>query len=231
MCLLLTGCLETIDLGEWWPFERRKVVARVTAEFESRNLEIGAPVFIRIFKKPGILQLWLRDSQTGIYALYKTYPICTFSGRLGPKLREGDKQAPEGFYNVTADQMNPNSVYHLSFNLGFPNAFDRSLGRTGSLLMVHGGCESEGCYAMTDPVIEEIYAIVELAHMNGQEAVPVHIFPFHMTEENMALYNGVVWYPFWRNLKQGYDLFEETKVPPLVSHARGRYIFNRPTVL
>ncbi|MGB1076753.1 MAG: L,D-transpeptidase family protein, partial [Bdellovibrionales bacterium] len=177
------------------------------------------------FKNPAQLELWIQEDGSARYALYKTYPICNYSGALGPKLQEGDKQAPEGFYQVSPQSMNPNSNYHLSFNIGFPNKFDKSLGRTGSLIMVHGGCESSGCYAMTDPAIEEIYAIVEMAHENGQYSVPVHIFPFPMTSENLAVYKGVFWYDFWKNLRTGYDYFEMTKIPPRIFHHNGRYMF------
>jgi murein L,D-transpeptidase YafK len=228
LCLaLIVGCVAQPDIQGWWPFQREEVVRQVKIDFERRDIEIGAPAYIRIFKEDAILQLWLRDKQSQKYALYKTYPICTFSGKLGPKLREGDLQSPEGFYYVTEDRLNPNSAYHLSFNIGFPNVYDRKLGRTGSLLMVHGGCKSEGCYAMTDAGIEEIYAIVELALNNGQDAVPIHIFPFHMTNENMQQYADSTWAPFWWNLKQGYDLFEVTKMPPSVYTQNGRYVFNK----
>ncbi|MGE4313635.1 MAG: murein L,D-transpeptidase family protein [Pseudobdellovibrionaceae bacterium] len=217
---------------EWpnlWMKERTRIIGRVAGEFKNRNFELGTPVYIRIFKQSAIAQLWLRDSETGMYMLYKTYPICAFSGDLGPKQREGDQQSPEGFYAVGPGQMNPASKYHLAFNIGYPNPFDRYYHRTGSALMVHGGCKSVGCYAMTDKQIEEIYAIVSLAHDHGQRYVPVHIFPFHMTEENMLAHASSPWYPFWRNLQQGYLRFEETKIPPVVSVQNGVYVFDQPS--
>lgn len=228
--MLLTGCqtaLESIraDLEEAWPFKRQEVIERVEPEFKFRTISLGSPVFIRIFKNPAILELWIQEDGSERYALYKKFPICKYSGDLGPKLYEGDKQSPEGFYQVSSQSMNPNSQYYLSFNIGFPNKYDQSLGRTGSLIMVHGGCESIGCYAMTDAVIEEIYTIVDLAHSNGQQAVPVHIFPFPMTKTNIMAQGTTPWRPFWQNLKTGYDYFEMTKRPPEVFFENGRYLF------
>ena len=228
--LSLAGCATNMDFDKlaWWKEERKKVIAKVSAEFARRDVKIGSPVYIRIFKQSSILQLWLKDKNSNHYSLYKTYPICRYSGSLGPKLKEGDKQSPEGFYTVTEDSLNPNSQYHLSFNIHYPNAYDKAYGRTGSYIMVHGDCKSVGCYAMTDPQIEEIYAIVELALQYGQEQIPVHVFPFHMTEENLLMHLSSPWYPFWRNLQEGYLMFEETKQPPVVTVQNGRYIFTPP---
>lgn len=225
--LLLTACTGIdIESLTWWQEKRDEVVARVKVDFEQRNFTPGTPVYMRIFKQSAIMQMWLRDDISGKYSLYKTYPICKYSGTLGPKLREGDLQSPEGFYVVEPQWMNPNSQYHLAFNIQFPNKYDRSYGRTGSHIMVHGDCKSIGCYAMTNNQMEEIYAIVELAHQGGQHSVPIDIFPFHMTEENMLAHINSPWYMFWRNLQQGYLLFEETREPPIVSVANGRYVFN-----
>ncbi len=226
----LLGCQKTLDdlksgWENWSPLHRSRVVERVQYDFQFRTVSLGSPVFIRIFKEPSILELWIQEDGTSRYALYKEYPICNFSGHLGPKLKEGDKQSPEGFYYVTPQSMNPNSQHHLSFNLGFPNKLDQSLGRTGSLLMVHGGCKSVGCYAMTDPAIEEIYAIVEMAHKRGQYAVPVHIFPFPLTDEAMRTHILSSWSPFWKNIRTGYEYFETTKRPPRVLHQNGQYVF------
>ncbi len=164
--------------------------------------------------------------QNGInYDHFKTYSICYNSGTLGPKLREGDKQSPEGFYTVGAGQLNPNSDFHLSFNLGFPNEYDRGHRRTGSLLMVHGRCSSAGCYAMTDFRMDEIYTIVESAIIAGQRLVPVHIFPFKMTRANMLKHNKSKWLPFWTNLKEGFDYFEGHRTPPLITVQDKQYQF------
>jgi len=158
------------------------------------------------------------------WRLFQSYPICRFSGDLGPKLRQGDRQAPEGFYQVANGQLNPNSRHHLSFNLGFPNAFDRSHGRTGSYLMVHGGCSSIGCYAMTDPAVDDIYRLVSAALGNGQTSVDVDAFPFRMTNRNMARYAQSRWIDFWRDLKTGYDLFESDRSVPIVQLVGKRYV-------
>jgi len=174
----------------------------------------GSAIFIRIFKAEAELEAWGKAPAGERFSLVRTFPICTFSGVLGPKLREGDRQSPEGFYRVRKGSLNPNSSYHLSFNLGFPNAYDRAHGRTGSYLMVHGNCVSIGCYAMTDAGIETIYGMVETALDAGQDAVSVHIFPFRMSAENMAAYGRHEWIDYWRNLKTGHDMFETTKKVP-----------------
>ena len=185
------------------------------------SAKMGDPVFIRIFKEEAILEVWIRTGTR--YEHLKDYIICASSGYLGPKLKEGDRQAPEGFYKVRKHQLNPNSKYHLSFNLGYPNRYDRLHERTGSFLMVHGNCVSIGCYAMTDKKIEEIYALVEQALKNGQKYVNVHAYPFRMTAENMDLYEGNIWYDFWTNLKEGYDYFEVEKLPPKIKVEAFRY--------
>lgn len=185
------------------------------------NAKSGDRVYIRIFKEEHLFELWIKAE--GKYKLLKEYVICAYSGELGPKLKEGDGQAPEGFYRVYKGSLNPNSSYHLSFNLGFPNKYDRIHGRTGSYLMVHGSCVSIGCYAMTDEKIEEIYRLVEAALNEGQEYVPVHIFPFKMSDEKLAEFSVHEWYEFWSNLQEGYDYFESEKRPPLVKAVNKRY--------
>ena len=200
--------------------------AYVDAPLKSRLKAVGAKkgdaVFIRIFKQEAMLEVWIEKE--GRYVHLKDYPICAYSGHLGPKLKEGDKQAPEGFYRVYSKQLNPKSRFHLAFNLGYPNAYDRAHHRTGSYLMVHGNCVSVGCYAMTDAKIEEIYALVAAALKHGQPYVPVHIFPFHMDDEAMDAHSESRWYDFWMALKEGYDYFEAEEVPPLVEVKNGEYI-------
>ena len=201
-------------------FDRDKLRADLTGA----GFALGDAAHIRIFKQEKRLEVWLRKAG-GHYALFRGYDICKFSGGLGPKLREGDRQSPEGFYRVARSQLNPNSRHHLSFNLGFPNAYDRQLGRTGSALMVHGGCTSIGCYAITDEKVDEVYAMVEAALGNGQDAVDVHAFPFRMTEQALAAEAQNHWLPYWRNLKEGFDLFERDGAPPRVATCRGEYRF------
>lgn len=184
---------------------------------------LGAPVYLRITKEPARLEAWLGD-QSGAYALMKSYPICAISGGLGPKLREGDRQAPEGFYEVRPQQMNPASAFHLSFDLGFPNAWDRAHGRTGSFLMVHGGCASIGCYAMTNPAIEEIWTIMARAFRAGAASVPVHCFPFPFTAEALSRRQGDPNSDFWKELAPAWSSFEETRRVPTVAVLHGRYM-------
>lgn len=183
-----------------------------------------SPILMRVFKTEGVLEVW-KQERSGRYGLLKTYEICKFSGKLGPKIREGDRQAPEGFYAVTTKSLNPYSRNHLAFNIGFPNAFDQGLGRTGTNLMVHGGCNSVGCYAMTHKSIEEIYGLLREALQNGQTSVLFQAFPFRMTADNLARRADNPNAPFWANLKEGSDLFERTGRPPLVYACGERYGF------
>ncbi len=193
-------------------------------ELAAQGLRYGAPIFIRIFKDPGVLEVWI-ESDDGDFVNFKNYDICTFSGNLGPKLRQGDNQSPEGFYFVNAGRLNPFSSFHLSFNLGYPNEYDRFHGRTGSALMVHGNCVSIGCYAMTDSYINEIYALAVASLASGQPFFRVHSFPFQLERETLSKYYSNQWYPFWLNLKEGYDYFNEHRRPPNVEVANGKYVF------
>jgi len=190
----------------------------------AKGLELGAPVFIRIFKQSRELEVWLQRDSDSKWLLLHSYPICNYSGHLGPKLREGDRQSPEGLYWVGLKQLNPGSRYHLAFNLGFPNSFDRALGRSGSYLMVHGNCVSIGCYAMTDRGIEEIYALVEAALKNGQPRFQVQAFPARLTESWLAAQVESRWADFWRDLKPCYEAFETKRTPPAPRIVDRRYV-------
>lgn len=200
---------------------RNRMTPELTRDLAASGLSFGAPVYLRVFKEEKTLELWVESEDR--FALFRSYPICNYSGALGPKLKEGDRQSPEGFYRVAHNALNPNSNYHLSFNLGFPNAFDRANDRTGSFLMIHGACASIGCYAMTDQGIEEIYVMVEAALNAGQGSVPVHAFPFRMTEARLAKETGTRWHGFWLDLKAGFDAFETTGQPPDVTISNQRY--------
>lgn len=193
-------------------------------ELNEKGLELGSPIFLRIFKEESELELWI-EGERG-YILYKTYEVCSFSGELGPKTKQGDMQSPEGFYFINGNRMNPWSDYHLSMNLGYPNHFDRLKGYTGNFLMIHGNCVSIGCYAMTDEGIEEIYTLAERALESGQSFFRVHIFPFRLTAPNMQNHLDNQWYSFWENLKTGHDWFEEQLTPPNVEVRNGIYVFN-----
>ncbi|HVY51674.1 MAG TPA: murein L,D-transpeptidase family protein [Devosia sp.] len=185
----------------------------------------GAPMMIRIFKQSNEFEVW-KQSKAGPYKLYKTYAICAWSGTLGPKIKEGDRQAPEGFYNITPAQMNPNSNYYLSFNTGFPNKFDRALGRTGANLMVHGDCSSAGCYSMTDESVAEIYALARETFNAGNAVIQMQIFPFRMTPQNLALVADNPNLPFWMDIKEGYDRFELSRTPPSWDVCEKKYVFD-----
>lgn len=208
-------------------FEKENTPIPSYLKSKMTDMEVGERdnIFIRIFKQEAELEVW-KKTASGKFALLTTYEICAWSGDLGPKFKEGDRQAPEGFYRVTPGLMNPNSSFHLSFNLGFPNAYDRSRGRTGSFLMVHGACSSAGCYSMEDKQIEEIYALAREAFLGGQKAFQVHAFPFRMTAENMAIFKDDKHMPFWRTLKRGYEHFELTGVAPKVDACNRGYVFN-----
>jgi len=201
-----------------------QVEKQLQLELDQKGLKYGAPIFVRIFKDPGILEVWL-ESNDGTFKLFKDYEICNFSGYLGPKLKTGDKQSPEGFYYVEPNRLNPWSRFHLAFNLGYPNKYDRYHGRTGSALMVHGDCVSIGCYAMTDSQMNEIYALTIAAFEGGQPFFRVHSLPFRLTDKILSNHRSNRWFSFWLNLKQGYDYFEKNKRPPNVEVLNGMYIF------
>lgn len=188
---------------------------------EKLGLKAGAPVLLRIFKESSELELWMLKSDR--YVHFATYPICHWSGTLGPKLAEGDKQSPEGFYTITRRQIHHSGRWPRSLNLGFPNVLDRALLRTGSYILIHGGCSSVGCFAMTNAVISEVYGLVAKALRAGQRHVPVHIFPFRMTEKNLDMHRTSEWVGFWRNLKKGYDSFQRYRLPPAISVCNGHY--------
>ena len=226
--LALAGC-ETDGVS---PAVSAKAMAPLSGEMmallEQKSMPKESPILVRIFKEEAELEVWKQDT-TGQYALLKTYPICRWSGELGPKIKQGDRQAPEGFYSIAPGQMNPNSSWYLSFNIGFPNAYDRANDRTGQFLMVHGDCSSAGCYAMTDEQMGEIYALGREAFLGGQKAFQVQAYPFHMTAHNMARHRNNPAMPFWRMLKEGNDHFEATRQEPKVSVCEKRYVFDAET--
>ncbi|MBK6725893.1 MAG: murein L,D-transpeptidase [Xanthomonadales bacterium] len=205
----------------------QRVRADLTTQLRAIRSDWGAPVFVRIYKQERELEAWAR-TDTGVYALLDTWPICTYSGELGPKLREGDGQAPEGIYQVRRGQMNPFSSYHLSFDLGYPNAFDRAHRRTGGYLMVHGSCVSIGCYAMTDAGIEKIYSLLAAALANGQRSVQVHALPFRFNAGWERAQAASPWLDFWRDLSAIDAAFERTHTPPAVTLRRDRYALANP---
>lgn len=234
--LLLAACQTTnkqaaLPTSERLTDVKTQKLTSLEQDLITQDLALGQPLYIRIFKEEKYLETWLKDPETKIFEPFKRYPICKYSGNLGPKLKEGDKQAPEGFYKFGAEQMNPWSEFHLSFNIGYPNEYDRAHGRTGSNIMVHGDCKSVGCFAITDGYMEEVYLLAEASIANGHD-VPVHIFPFKMTDINMARHSGSGWIYFWENLKQGHDAFELTRIPPEARPEAYKYAFtNHDSIL
>src|SRR5512139_1171263 len=221
--LALAGC----DADSISPTGRAQapVSEKTLAEMAAKNMDKDSPILARIFKEEAEMEIW-KKNRDGEYALLKSYPVCRWSGDLGPKKKEGDRQAPEGFYTITPGQMNPNSSYYLAFNTGFPNAYDRSHGYTGSELMVHGDCSSRGCYAMTDEQIQEIYALARESFFGGQTAFQLQAFPFRMTALNMAKHRNNPNFAFWNMIKEGYDSFEATHQEPKVAVCERHYVFD-----
>ncbi len=198
---------------------------KMLAEISAKNMDKEAPILARIFKEESEMEIW-KQNRDGQFALLKTYPICRWSGDLGPKKKQGDRQAPEGFYTITPGQMNPNSKYYLAFNTGFPNSYDRAMGYTGSDLMVHGDCSSRGCYAMTDEQIQEIYALARESFFGGQKSFQLQAYPFRMTALNMTKHRNNPNFAFWKMIKEGYDHFEATLQEPKVAVCERRYVFD-----
>lgn len=231
---LLTGSLETRAIAAkratyraLWALGRPLPGTPDLTALDRRLAEAGftlaQPILIRIFKRDFELEIW--KAKDGRFHHFATYPICRWSGALGPKLRQGDRQSPEGFYAVGKGQLNPDSRWHRSFNLGFPNLYDRAHARTGTFLMVHGGCGSVGCYAMTNAVIDEIWQLVTSALEAGQQRFQVQAYPFRMTQENLAAKSHDQLFAFWQSLKKGAELFEATGLPPRVRVCNSEYVF------
>ena len=218
---LLASCAGNVELAA----HLRPLPTDTMMLLGKKGMDVQAPIFVRIFKEESELELW-KQRDDGHFYHFKTYPICNWSGDLGPKVRYGDRQAPEGFYAITREQMNPDSKYHLALNLGYPNAFDRAWKRNGDFLMIHGSCKSAGCYAMTDALIEEIYAIARESFIGGSDSFQVHAYPFRMTDQNMARFASHEAYPFWQTMKEGYDYFELTRKLPTVAVCNRRYVVN-----
>ena len=225
LAALLAACqADEIGYG-YGPKDQRPVSAKTLELMKKLNMKLSSPVLMRIFKEENKFEVWKMNA-SGRYDLLKSYDICRWSGDLGPKVKEGDRQAPEGFYAISPGLMNPRSDWYLAFNTGFPNAYDRANGRTGSALMVHGSCSSRGCYAMTDQQIQEIYALAREAFRGGQKTFQLQAFPFRLDGKNMAKHWNDPNMPFWKMLKEGYDTFEMTRMEPKVDVCGRKYVFN-----
>jgi len=225
MTLVLAACNEFTTPDEK---ANQPLAPDLVQKIKDIDSTLGAPMMMRIIKQESVMEIW-KQTNSGKYALLTTFKICAWSGGLGPKIIEGDRQAPEGYYDITPALMNKNSLYYLSFNTGFPNKFDRAYGGTGANLMVHGDCSSAGCYAMTDKEIAQIFVLVREAFKGGSKAVQLEIFPFRMTPDNLAKVNGNPNMAFWQNIKTGYDTFALTGVPPTWDVCNKRYVFNSTT--
>lgn len=221
--LVVTGCT-TASLEDIGP--STDITPRLAREIKAKGFREQDAVLVRIFKEESELEIW-KKKPSGQYALFKSYPICRWSGKLGPKKKIGDRQAPEGFYSVSMSQLNPRSKYYLSFNLGYPNRLESALGYQGEALMVHGACSSAGCFAMSDQGVAEIYALALKALQSGQGDFQVQAYPFRMNASNMVEHRGDPNMSFWRDLKAGYDSFEKTRQEPAVAMCGGRYVFNK----
>ena len=216
--LLIAQGASALDKSE------QPIPAATLALMAARDTTAAAPILMRSFKKESEIEIWKLNA-SGRYVLLKSFPICRWSGTLGPKTVEGDRQTPEGFYSVAPTQMNPNSHYYLSFDTGYPNAFDKAHGGSGSAVMVHGTCSSAGCFAMTDKGVGEIFALAREALRSGQTAFQFQAYPFRMSAQNMARYRFDPNIAFWRQLKEGSDRFEATGEELVVSVVNGRYGF------
>lgn len=231
MALALAGCndaLDTasIDLSTVKNKVEQPLPSHILADMSKKGMDRNSPIMIRIFKEEGVMEI-MKANQSNRFEVIADYKICAWSGRLGPKVKEGDRQAPEGFYMLTPANLNPNSKYYLAINTGFPNRYDAVNGRTGNNLMIHGACSSSGCYSMTDQQVLEIYAFARDAFKGGQKAIQLEAFPFRMTAENMWKHRLSPNIEFWKMLKVGYDNFEVTKRPPEVEVCEKKYVFNQ----
>jgi murein L,D-transpeptidase YafK len=216
----LSGCNQAHDNSR----AMQALSPQILAEMNEKGVAPTAPILIRAFKKESELEVW-KMRPDGTYVLLKTFPICRWSGQLGPKTKEGDRQSPEGFYSITPAMMNPNSSYYLSFNVGYPNAYDRAHGATGGAVMVHGICSSAGCFAMTDAQIADIYALSRDAFAGGQRSIQLQAYPFHMNAQNLAKYRLDPNMAFWKELKKGADHFEASKRDVSVNVCNKHYVF------
>jgi murein L,D-transpeptidase YafK len=223
--LSLAGCLSE-EGGYELPTKAMKALSpQMLTLLDQKRMPKESPILVRIFKEESELEVWKQDT-TGRFELLKVYPICRWSGDLGPKITEGDRQAPEGFYTITPGLMNPNSNYYLAINTGFPNAYDRANDRHGGFLMIHGDCSSRGCYAMTDEQIGEIYSLARESFLGGQPSFQIQAYPFRMTPTNLARHRTSPHLAFWKMLKIGNDHFEATHLEPKVDVCDKHYVFD-----
>lgn len=204
--------------------------AKLSREFADAGLQYPPQrILVRVLKEEQQTELWVADRPGASYVLFKNYAICKQSGELGPKRRSGDMQMPEGIYVL--DEFNPNSRFHLSMHINYPNRSDLILGQQGNWgdnIFLHGRCSTIGCFPVTDAGMEEIYCLAVHARANGQQEIPFLSFPFRMDgdlEQMIASHNAQpATADFWRNLAPVYKQFEQDRQAPAVSvDAYGRY--------
>ena len=200
---------------------RTVVWPKLEKELISKGFKQYSPIYLVILKEDNLFQVWVKSKTT--YKLFKTYGICFFSGGLGTKTRSGDGKSPEGFYTIGPKQLNPVSNYHLAINIGYPNKLEIKKGYSGNDIMVHGNCASIGCYAMTDPQIEEIYTLIYKAFDSGQQKIDLAVYPFRMDETHMKRYAGSAYFDFWKTIEPGYVFFEKHHLPPVISIRHNAY--------
>lgn len=211
----------------------KRVEDRVRNEFAKVGLTWPVKeIYLRSFKYDGQLEVWARNNDTLPFQLFKKYKVCAMAGAMGPKRIEGDWQVPEGFYYIT--EFNPRSEYHLSLKLNYPNESDRMLSdqiSPGGHIYIHGSCVTVGCIPLRDEQIEEVYLIAAAAKSNGQDYIPVHIFPVDFNNRKSLTYlyktteQDPVLQRFEVNLREAYDYFNQTHELPLIGiNAKGDYV-------
>ena len=205
-------------------FTRTFKTAQLPGDLAAIGARLGAPMLLRVFKQEREVEVWVQPEDQQTFVLFRIFPICFYSGKLGPKVKEGDMQSPEGFYFVGPAQMRAKSQYHRAIDFAFPNDYDAAQGYTGTELLIHGNCVSSGCYAMTDPFVEQLYELGSATAATAAQGFWIHAFPFHMTAEALAGQQDSPWLGFWQQLKAGYDAFETSRIPSHIRVEGGRYV-------
>lgn len=229
-CLLLGALLLSLPVCEGAMAARRgngnsveAVGMTLAAQFQEKGLTLGSAVFIRVYKQTSEMELWVQ--QGARYVHFKTYGICRWSGGLGPKMYEGDRQSPEGLYHITAADLIVNPRWDRAMNINYPNSYDVVNGRSGSGILIHGKCGSVGCFAIQDQNVEEVYGAVRAALNNGQAEIPVLALPFRFASVAPTVNDTLQLSEFWSDLRRADLLFERDRIPPTAWICDGRYYF------
>jgi len=219
----ITGSANASDQG-WRPESVAAREADLARQFEARDLKLGSPIFIRVYKQTSEMELWVQQGPR--FVLYKTYGICRWSGGLGPKFYEGDRQSPEGLYRITAADLIVNQRWDRAMEINYPNTFDVLNGRSGSHILIHGKCGSIGCFAIQDKNVEDVYGAVRAALRNGQAYIPVLSLPFRFGKLTPSKEQTLQLNEFWTDLRRADLLFERDRLPPVAYICDGRYYFS-----